>query len=393
MIRCNSKKILFPVCVFVFASTGVYIFDRGYPQPGHFFLLAFVITLILNLRSLLWELPEKLLLVFIAYVLIVNAYFYQTVGEIDFLISSLHWIYNAIILLSLRQFFLARPELGRALPYALIIVLLITIGLALLGEGSDAYWRNRLVGTFNDPNQLSYWLLCALVGSFLIKSRPMWFSPYVSTGLVLFVFVIAMLAGSRSAMIATLVLMLANLWWITDVLRADQRLRLSSANVSIYLVVGAALLLLLLGLLYRFHTAVSVALDDLILRVAHTDYAEQLAIRGYTRLYEFPQYLLFGAGEGKDGRFTAGLFEIHSSLIAPLFYYGVIGFGLIYGFFYQLIKGRLRGWQLLAISAPFVYGLFTYGLRTPMFWIMLAVVYTQTCSHRMKSQRAVKVNP
>lgn len=286
--------------------------------------------------------------------------------------------------MSLRQLFLAKPELGGALPYALIILTLCTIGLALFGEGTDAYWGMRLVGTFNDPNQMSYWLLCALVGSFLLKNRPAWFSPYLGIVLVLLVFVIAMLAGSRGAMIATLVLMLSNLWWVADALDADQRKRLSRAKIVIYLVGVAALMLLLLGLLYEFHTAVRVALDDLINRATRTDYIGQLAIRGYTRLYEFPQYLLFGAGEGQYGRFTAGVFEIHSSWAAPLFYYGVIGFGLIYGFFYQLIKGRLRGWQLLAISAPFVYGLFTYGLRTPMFWIMLAVIYTQRCSERMK---------
>lgn len=377
MFLQNKSTLLFLFCIFAFASTGIYVFERGYPQPGHFLLLAFMFPLLLHLRSATFELPEKLLLAFVCYVLVINTYFYVSVGGTDFIVASLYWAYNTLIFLSLRQLFLTRPELGQALAYAFIILLVLSVGVALFG-GGNFYWQGRrLMGTFNDPNQMSYWLLCALVGLFVLKDRPGWFTPYVGLVLAILVFLLVMLAGSRSAMIATLVLIAANLWWLTEKLRADQHLHLSRAGGGAYLLLVIALLILLLAVLYQFHPAVRVAGDDLLRRLFHTDYVRQLEIRGYTRLYDFPQYLLFGAGEGQDGRFTPKLFEIHSSWVAPLFYYGVIGFGLIYGFFYQLIKGRMRGWQLLAITAPFVYGIFTYGLRTPIFWIMLAIVYTR----------------
>ena len=98
--------------------------------------------------------------------------------------------------------------------------------------------------------------------------------------------------------------------------------------------------------------------------------------------------LLFGAVQGYDMRFkevsVGGVYhEIHSSFASPLFYYGVIGFGLLYAAFYLLARDRLRGWQWLVFAAPFVYELTTYGLRTPVFWIMLASLYTIAPSNRL----------
>lgn len=90
MITDNIPKLLFPFCVFVFVSTGVYVFDAGYPQPGHFFLLAFAIPLILKPRSLVLELPEKFLLAFVGYTLVVNGCFYLSIGGIDFFIASVY---------------------------------------------------------------------------------------------------------------------------------------------------------------------------------------------------------------------------------------------------------------------------------------------------------------
>jgi hypothetical protein len=113
------------------------------------------------------------------------------------------------------------------------------------------------------------------------------------------------------------------------------------------------------------------------------------SVSSLSGIRKFPRYLIFGAGQGFDGRFMEPfdgnvIYEVHSSLIAPLFYYGIIGFGLLYTSFYLIARDRLVGWQWLVFAAPFVYGLFTYGLRTPIFWIMLASLYTITPRHRQR---------
>ena len=107
-------------------------------------------------------------------------------------------------------------------------------------------------------------------------------------------------------------------------------------------------------------------------RVLNTKWVDEAKLRGYFRPFEHSQYLLFGAGQGDDARFNAA-HEVHSSLLGVFFYYGVAGFILFLVFLYQVFR-RLNLPEALMLSAPFVYGLFTYGLRTPIFWVLMAVV-------------------
>jgi hypothetical protein len=103
----------------------------------------------------------------------------------------------------------------------------------------------------------------------------------------------------------------------------------------------------------------------------HKSVRTQLLVRGYIRFVEAPQFLLYGAGQGGDdrfGEFEGYVYEIHSSLAAVLFYYGILGLILFLAFIWKLFPIKHN---LLFLSPLFVYGLFTYGLRAPYFWIAL----------------------
>jgi hypothetical protein len=295
--------------------------------------------------------------------------------------------------------------------------------LALFG-GDQFFVDRRYIGTFGDPNQMSYWLLCSLIASLLVVSKPRWFN--AQTALILFVVILflAFIAGSRSTLLALGVLLIGLLIWlfnpsgrtrpksaasqklsptsrhfaqpksgpqlelplgpVTRPLEAEGSEPGTSALRLVLMLVGLSLLLLaVIVLLYQFNGSFNVAVHDFVHRFSTQSIQLQLEIRGYMRLVEFPQYLVFGAGQGLDGRFMEPfegryIYEIHSSIIAPLFYYGVIGFGLLFSSFFLMARERLVGWQWFVFAAPFVYGLFTYGLRTPIFWIMLATLYSIT---------------
>jgi hypothetical protein len=97
----------------------------------------------------------------------------------------------------------------------------------------------------------------------------------------------------------------------------------------------------------------------------------QLLARGYMRVIDHPQYLFYGAGQGRDERFgeiDGEVYEIHSSPVAVLFYYGFLGLVLFAAFLWRLFSAK---WNLLFLSPLLVYGLFTYGLRAPYFWVAL----------------------
>src|SRR5690606_25026545 len=74
---------------------------------------------------------------------------------------------------------------------------------------------------------------------------------------------------------------------------------------------------------------------------------EKFTERGYERLWEYPQYLIYGAGEGAHWRFMDVLYaersigggrEIHSGLASVLFSYGIFGFALFAGFIYAIFR-------------------------------------------------------
>ncbi|WP_264922225.1 hypothetical protein [Vibrio vulnificus] len=117
-------------------------------------------------------------------------------------------------------------------------------------------------------------------------------------------------------------------------------------------------------------------------RVLSTDVEEQLRIRGYMRPFDYPEFLIFGAGKGLDERFNSPV-EIHSSWVALFFYYGFVGFVLFFVVYFQYMN--MSRWDIrFCMLAPLFYGISTYGLRTPIFWIYLSVVFYAILHERRK---------
>ncbi|TVU61490.1 hypothetical protein FQP88_14340 [Vibrio atlanticus] len=107
-------------------------------------------------------------------------------------------------------------------------------------------------------------------------------------------------------------------------------------------------------------------------RIESTDTESQVDIRGYNLLYDFPEYLITGAGQGAEYRFER-THEIHSSWAAIIFYYGIPG-TIMFVIFIMKIMNKMPIFNRVYFMAPFLYGISTYGLRTPIFWIMISVI-------------------
>ena len=97
--------------------------------------------------------------------------------------------------------------------------------------------------------------------------------------------------------------------------------------------------------------------------------------RGYDRIIEYPEYILWGAGEGETQRFTKGTStnELHSTLGTILFSYGIIGLVIMTFLLKKAIWGAPLGIWLVMIS-PFAYGLTHNGMRQPLFWGTIMLV-------------------
>jgi hypothetical protein len=96
--------------------------------------------------------------------------------------------------------------------------------------------------------------------------------------------------------------------------------------------------------------------------------------RGYDRLVNHPEYLILGAGEGAYTRFQSVLpSELHSSFGTLLFCYGIVGAVLFVS--PLIVMCRPRPLLVLYLLPTCAYGMAHQGLRSSLFWVLLAFLY------------------
>ena len=223
----------------------------------------------------------------------------------------------------------------------------ILIQVASISVGSRPLVRD--IGFFNNPNQLGYY---ALLAASIITVTQLRFRLSV------------VWAGSC---------LLGALWLAAISL---SKAALGGVVGLILLLTGARPRIILLMIVLALGLSRMIDLtplgQNIQARVEHLGWDDSLEGRGYDRIWKYPEYLVFGAGEGADDRFgwTA---EIHSTFAMVLFCYGIPGSFLFLAFFYELFC--LAGWQYFKFLLPaLLYGLTHQGLRFTEFWILMAVV-------------------
>ena len=95
--------------------------------------------------------------------------------------------------------------------------------------------------------------------------------------------------------------------------------------------------------------------------------------RGADRIVTFPKFMLFGAGEGDFARFVTldgKVNELHSSLLSILFCYGMVPTAFICKWCIDALK-RKNMWQLCAAAALIIESLTLINYRQPLFWFLL----------------------
>lgn len=390
--NCNDLNVHARFMGFVFVIscivfTPFYIFASGLPQPAHVAMLfAGLIILIYNWRKCsCYLIDNKFGLAYIALVLVINGFYYLWFKNIEFLVNTVYWLYGFLILMSI--LIIGKEPVVKRLVRACILISLVFIFLAyILGFGSYTYWP-RYEYFFNGPNQLAYYAICMLLIFYStggVDVDKKFFAVYF-----LSVFIV-LITGSRSAYLALIPLVI-----------------LFAYNYKRSFFKAIILLVAPLIIYFAFKTLCfpvfkpgdngnlyigcpSVPADKAVREVVsntanritgidltndektYNSVGNQLTARGYMRAIKHPEYLVYGAGQGNDARFSEVLglnYEIHSSLFAVWFYYGALGLFLFLFFIYNLFRSKLN---LLYMVPIFVYGLFTYGLRSPYFWVAVA---------------------
>ncbi|MGV1045705.1 hypothetical protein [Limnohabitans sp.] len=366
----------------------IYVYASGVTQPAHVvMLLASVALIFLNRNRCQILIRENWLgVLFLGLVALINIAYAAYYQDKEFIVNTVYWLYGYLLLLAI--ILVARDAwvavwTARFIGIALLLVVLSYV----LGWGGYTYWP-RYEYFFNGPNQLAYYAICLFLVYVAVRRGKLSLDLYATYALMIF---LVITTGGRSAYLAVAPIAVLLLWMS----------RKSFLKMGLVLLISCSTSFIFEPLCLPAYkpaangnqyvdchvkpepgTAESrfiasdtvIRMSDLSIEKEVTDNKsvhKQLLARGYLRFIDSPQYLLYGAGQGRDERFgevDGYVYEIHSSVMAVVFYYGILGLLLFLAFVWKLFLIKRN---LFFMTPLFVYGLFTYGLRAPYFWIAL----------------------
>jgi hypothetical protein len=296
--------------------------------------------------------PVLSLATFVFYVFACNFVWAASTSEWDFFKSSFFYVFNFSVFLGYLVMLGDRGDdwlRWTLYGFAATLVMLAVLSIPF----SDRVESGRLELFFVNPNQLAYHvLLCA---SIVMMLAPRYKVPrLVLYALLLCAFYIELRTYSRAGLLGI------------TLLAAIQFAHRPT------LVTVLALPLLLFALYLDLRALDTDLWKNRVETVQESTTDDYLTDRGIDRIYEHPEYLIAGAGEGYYLRFHSKKLEIHSSAANLVFSYGVLGTILFLVFLRWLSVAAGPRLTLLMIPA-LSYSLFHQGMRARPFWILLAV--------------------
>jgi hypothetical protein len=358
-----------------------YFFPSGGLQISTIFLALAIIVASINLVSQKDGLTtvrksahqNRYLLVFIALSSLINVIYYCFYGDVKFITSSLYFILNFSVIMMLlatngdKKFF-------KNIKTSLAINIFLQLAIYLIGwsryHPTDTY---RLMGTFNDPNQMAFYIFLSILFIYVINrlqksklSKVDWAAWAVGLLLVVFSSSVGVLLG-----LATFGLLLA----ATHGRKVLKRLKKPTAIIIAASCLGVVILTTQIN---------NLGIDIPILsrienKATKSDGRNILEDRGLDTVIYYPEYLIYGAGEGDYARFPEqknGGNEIHSSLIALLFYYGIIPVIFLLKWLYDTTK-KVDWLIKIAFIAILIESFTLINYRQPLLWALLILPLVQ----------------
>jgi hypothetical protein len=349
-----------------------YLFPPGSPQIADFLMLVISASMLFGVTA---ELPRKVktivavMMMFVAYSVVVNSVFAMSTQDVSLLKSPLFYFFNLVSFVCLVKYYqVYKEDFLRvvALTVAVSLCIQMVVMLADLHPGARGV---RTTLWFNNPNQLGYWSLLSVSIVALAVTRIRIPTLLLLASLVAGTFLVVLcLSKAATAGMVMLFALIA--------------LRKPIVIVVALVAIGGVIATPAGGAWVDAlqHRLDSVGQQD-------DDTAEG---RGYDRIVEHPQYLIFGSGEGDYQRWysTEGRDkEIHSSFGSMLFCYGAIGFILFSAGIALILGNSLASW--LYCVPLMLYGVTHNGLRFTSFWLFIAFAFCMAIAVREERERAL----
>ncbi len=358
------------IALFIYASTSIfYIFPSGMPQiPDYILALAMVMLLLgfMMRRESRFDVVFLYALGFGFFTFLINMIHFTILPDPTFIKSSLYYIFNASVFVVTVFLMRRTPEkTWRVLYYGLVAAIILEL---LYVECVPSLRGFRTTGTFFNPNQLAVWALLASCMLVLLKARAR-----------LNVFDLCLLLGLgyiQTLSLSKAGLVCFGLLGVTLLVLPALTLRMRLAFLF------ACVLLLIFGFfeISRIETLLEQYqnIDQALSRLEDIGGEEDDSLegRGYNRIWQNPEFVIFGAGEGGYLRFAgfSKALEMHSGVGTLVFSYGVIGLTLFFMVLYAILY-KNSALVFCLVSILFLYGLTHQNIRFTPFWLFLGICY------------------
>lgn len=355
-----------------------YILESGSLQIADLCMVlsgvCYIVSSIREHRPLI-EKQDILLFLFVVLAGMINVGYYIRYQDVWLIKSSLYLMFNAMVVVIFRE---CRKEesFQRNVLYILRFNMLLQFCLLVLGVGAYKN-EHRYVGTFNDPNQMAFFLFISML-LILDITEQMGRKWRYEIPFFLMLLVLVFYSKSVGITLGVAVLSIGVLGWevwemrktrkcYTDKQKIESMIMMSGMLV-IALAVGVAIIILVrLGDEYNLFARII----EKMLSVTNGGLWETLAGRGMDRIWLYPKYFLYGAGEGAYDRLEQSLvsIEMHSSFLGLLFCYGMIPVGLVSTWAWGKLR-HVSGRRCMIYLALLVESMFLVNYRQPMFWML-----------------------
>lgn len=360
---------------FVIVALPFNLYEPGSPQPSDFLLVLVICIPIVVVRFKMPPAvagPVMALAAFVIYVFVCNFTWAALTAKYDFLKYSTFYAFNFAVFLGYLVMLGERGDDWMRWTFygfaaSLVLLALLSIPFA------DRTESGRLQLFFFNANQLAYHvLLCATIVTMI---APRYAVPRaVVYALLLCALYLELRTYSRAGILGIVIL---------AALQAVQR----PTVLTLF-----ALPLLGATLYWDLQHLDADLLQNRVDVIGRSTTADYLRDRGLNRLFDHPQYLIAGAGEGYMLRFHQNKQEIHSSAANLLFSYGIIGSLLFLSFARKLVSAMGSRLTLLMVPA-LSYSLFHHGMRARPFWLALAIALGVAVMASVEASKKPKTPP
>lgn len=358
-----------------------YVRASGQVQPADGFLMLYFFctvyrdfkaeVLVPNIKK------NKLFYIFLVFAIMINAFYHKVVPDPRFLFSSLYLIYMGVVVYSYDSGI--NKGLIDKIRYILYGNLMIQFLIYSSGLGRLYYelWEEgatRYMGTFTDPNQFGFYIFIVLLFAYLTKHEK------VDTYLFPITSVMGIFLVIQSKSLAAF-LGLAVLYTLALLRFIGEKFRVNKVILCVMLILTTT------GVVYYFIPTSDFRIEDVeyntvnrirykIYNVIYADGIKDiLRERAAEKIINYPEYFIYGAGEGNYERYyPEPVNEIHSSFINLFFSYGLIPFAILMGWFKKRLKG-LNAVSLVCFITILIESMFLVNYRQALFWVLWITLF------------------